>query len=116
MCSCKETNQFSSENEESESNIESTSNNAESANDELANDQETLEATSPLKEKNIKDLLSRKFIAFIVSLIVTLSMFLLVYLQTKDLKTFGDFLHNNFLLLAVYIGGNSLEKLTRLKK
>lgn len=58
------------------------------------------------------DLKSKKFFAYLISVIVSLGGFLTVYMTTKDASSYEKFL--NFMLwsLVAYIGGNSAERLT----
>lgn len=77
-------------------------------------EQSTKEEIKELKEevKASNDLKSKKFFAYLISVVVSLSGFLTVYLSTKDASSYEKFL--NFMLwsLVAYIGGNSAERLT----
>jgi hypothetical protein len=59
-----------------------------------------------------KNLSSRKFIAFTLTLILCLGVFLLVYLRSNDVHLMEKFLNTCLWLLVAYIGGNSAERLT----
>jgi purine-cytosine permease-like protein len=58
------------------------------------------------------DLKSKKFIAYIISLVIAIGGFVFVYLESKDSTNFYKFL--DFLLYAfiAYVGGNSVEHIT----
>ena len=58
------------------------------------------------------DLKSKKFIAFIVAIVIGMSGFLLVYLKGNDLTAFGKYLDFVLYSLVAYIGGNSVERIT----
>jgi hypothetical protein len=59
-----------------------------------------------------KNLSSRKFIAFTLTIILCLGVFLLVYLRSNDVHLMEKFLNTCLWLLIAYIGGNSAERLT----
>jgi len=63
-------------------------------------------------ETSSSDLKSRKFIAYIISMIVSLCCFIGVYLTSKDISAFDKFLNFTLWALVAYIGGNSAEKLS----
>lgn len=74
---------------------------------------ETVELKKELTEaKASSDLKSKKFFAYLISVVVSLGGFLTVYFSTKDASSYEKFL--NFMLwsLVAYIGGNSAERLT----
>lgn len=105
MCSCNETDQVSGDEE------------VNAPADDLSND--TLsekQSNTSVSSSNEKTLMSRKFIAFLVTLFTVLGVFFLVYFTSKEIEAYKEFLHNTFLIFAVYTGGNSLEKITRIKK
>ena len=105
MCSCNETDQVSSNVEESTP--------EDSASEQTLTESQSNTSVSPSNEKS---LMSRKFIAFLVTLVTALGVFLLVYFNSREIESYKEFLHNIFLVFAVYTGGNSLEKITRLRK
>lgn len=59
-----------------------------------------------------KNLSSRKFIAFLLCLTISLGVFLLVYFRSNDIHLMDKFLNIILWLLVAYIGGNSAERLT----
>lgn len=105
MCSCNETDQVSSDDE--------VNTPEQTSIDETLKESQSNTSVSSSTEKT---LMSRKFIAFLVTIITSLSVFLIVYFTSKEIETYKEFLNNIFLVFAVYTGGNSIEKLTRFKK
>jgi hypothetical protein len=58
------------------------------------------------------DLKSKKFIAYIIGMVVAIGAFIFVYLQSKSSTDFQKFLDFILYSLGVYVGGNSIERIT----
>lgn len=76
------------------------------------NEQETLSAIEKEEVKQKNDLLSRKFMAFMITLIIGIAGFCLLVFKFNDAKFFDKFLDFILFCLVTYIGGNNLEKIS----
>lgn len=59
-----------------------------------------------------KDMKSKKFIAYIIAVVVGLFGFIGVYIHSFDVSSYQKFLDFLLYSLIAYIGGNSLGKIT----
>jgi hypothetical protein len=79
----------------------------------------SIEPSDKLTQESIEssnDLKSKKFIAFLISIVIGLLGFIFVYLVSKEPSAFAKYL--DFLLYAfiAYVGGNSIERITNAVK
>lgn len=77
-------------------------------NEEKKIDTETIQQS--IESNN--DLKSKKFIAYILSILIGLIGFIVIYTQTKDSTNFQKFLDFTLYTLIAYIGGNSVERIS----
>lgn len=60
-----------------------------------------------------KDFRSKKFIAYLFSIIISLGVFIVVFSMSKDVSTFQKFLDFMLYSLVAFMGGNSLEHISK---